>query len=457
MTQLSAHFRVVTPLFLGGADNKTEAELRPASIKGTLRFWWRTLQWGKGVTDVGNLKKKEDRLFGSSEGGQAKILLMVTPDSQPNVIPPGNILNKQGNAGIHRPHFNPLDRNQNVPNAVEEGARYMGYGLMAAFPSMDKDKKTKEIKGVKAYGGELTRPCIAAPFEFSVRLAFKPDVAETEVAEIANALKLLGLCGGLGSRSRRGWGSVSLTQLSNSQDGADEEIWRAPKTIEGYQAKITEIVGYQKNKDAGAGAFLPKWTAFAAGHSKVVLLQDNSNSPLEALAKMGKDFVFFRGWGHNGKVLGEPREGNFPYDHDLFKRIPPRNRNTEHPQRIVFGLPQNYGRFEQDQVIPADTGPKDKWLTRRASPLFFHVHQAGDGDAPIGVLTYLPAIFLPGEKNTVKFGGSLVPLGQNGGVDFWKPAEDFLKRIMSADRRHPVTPPLKASNVQFKKTLEVNI
>jgi CRISPR-associated protein Cmr1 len=31
---------VVTPMFLGGANN-LEAELRVPSIKGMLRFWWR--------------------------------------------------------------------------------------------------------------------------------------------------------------------------------------------------------------------------------------------------------------------------------------------------------------------------------------------------------------------------------------------------------------------------------
>lgn len=424
MQTLKATFRITTPMFLSGADQK-QAELRVPSIKGVLRFWWRALQWGKeGIADVAALKRKEDALFGSSEGGQSKVLLSLETQQPPKVIAKGTKLSATGQA--------------NGTGLVGEGARYLGYGLMGAF-------------GAKA--GQLERACLAAPIEFNVRLLFKRSVVETEIGEVADSLKLLGICGGLGSRSRRGWGSVTLTSIKDDTD----KVWRTPKTIEEYQAKIMEIVGSQKNKDAGAGPVLPEWTAFAAGHSKVVLLQDSSNSPLEALAKMGKDFVFFRGWGHNGKVLGVPREGNFPYDHDLFERIPPRNRNTEHPQRIVFGLPQNYGKPEQDQVIPADTGPKDKWLTRRASPLFFHVHQAVDGDAPIGVLTYLPAIFLPAQKSTVKFGGSLVPLGQNGGVPFWQPAEDFLKRILSADGRHPVTPPLKASKIQFKKTLEVII
>jgi len=54
---------VVTPMFLGGADGKT-AELRTASIKGVLRFWWRALYGGDDLTDM---KKRESEIFGSTE------------------------------------------------------------------------------------------------------------------------------------------------------------------------------------------------------------------------------------------------------------------------------------------------------------------------------------------------------------------------------------------------------
>ncbi len=36
---------VVTPAFLGGSD--TNAELRSASFKGLLRYWWRVLYGAK--------------------------------------------------------------------------------------------------------------------------------------------------------------------------------------------------------------------------------------------------------------------------------------------------------------------------------------------------------------------------------------------------------------------------
>ncbi len=42
MTVITATYRVVTPMFIGDADQKATS-LRPPSIKGALRFWWRAL------------------------------------------------------------------------------------------------------------------------------------------------------------------------------------------------------------------------------------------------------------------------------------------------------------------------------------------------------------------------------------------------------------------------------
>jgi len=429
MKQITAHFRSVTPLFLGGAENTIETELRPASIKGVLRFWWRTLQWGKEIQDSARLKKEEDALFGSSEQGQSQFLLTVKYQQKPDEIRQGSVLSRDGSGAA--PGFS-KNKDKDI---VGDGSRYLGYGLMEAFSSKKKDTKA----------GQLNRPCFAAPFEFTVQIVFQSNLKETRTTEIENALKLLGLCGGLGSRSRRGWGSLTLTKIVKHLDG-EETLWTAPTTLKEYEATLRHIIDSQKDKDQT----LPEWTAFATGLSKIILLQDSVNSPLQTLDKMGRDFVFFRSWGKNGKVLNKPREGNFQFDHDLFKKLPPRNRHTEHPQRIVFGLPQNYGGYEQDQVLPASEN-----LTRRSSPLFFHVHQIVPNDPPIGVLTYLPSRFLPAEKDRVKFGGSPVGLAHGGVGDFWKPAEDFFNRIKSVDGNHPVTPPLKPSTVRFEQTKEV--
>jgi CRISPR/Cas system CMR-associated protein Cmr1 (group 7 of RAMP superfamily) len=39
--RLSITLEILTPMFLGGVDGKKQAELRPASVRGALRVWWR--------------------------------------------------------------------------------------------------------------------------------------------------------------------------------------------------------------------------------------------------------------------------------------------------------------------------------------------------------------------------------------------------------------------------------
>ena len=76
---LEAVFRVVTPLFLGGADG-TEAEIRAASLKGALRFWYRATSYSAGA-DITTIKKKEEEIFGSSEKGQSSFLIDVVDEN----------------------------------------------------------------------------------------------------------------------------------------------------------------------------------------------------------------------------------------------------------------------------------------------------------------------------------------------------------------------------------------
>src|ERR1017187_5301400 len=122
MNTLTATYRVVTPMFLGGADPLREAELRVPSFKGALRFWWRALAWLRGIRDVAELRKQEAELFGNSETnvGQSKVLLRLSAHKS-ETLEAGTILGKMGRSGYQS------------DDVVGEGVRYLGYGLMESF------------------------------------------------------------------------------------------------------------------------------------------------------------------------------------------------------------------------------------------------------------------------------------------------------------------------------------
>ncbi len=75
-TEIEATYRVTTPMFCGGV-NQQEAELRLPSFKGVLRFWWRALAWSRLQGDLKAIKREEDALFGSADGGQARVSMRL--------------------------------------------------------------------------------------------------------------------------------------------------------------------------------------------------------------------------------------------------------------------------------------------------------------------------------------------------------------------------------------------
>ncbi len=67
MDKVSFELEVITPLFLGGADGKTP-ELRPPSIRGAMRFWFRAMMGGLIGNDLDQLSKLETLIFGGTKG-----------------------------------------------------------------------------------------------------------------------------------------------------------------------------------------------------------------------------------------------------------------------------------------------------------------------------------------------------------------------------------------------------
>ncbi|MCB0613370.1 MAG: type III-B CRISPR module RAMP protein Cmr1 [Phaeodactylibacter sp.] len=72
MATITFHCRVITPMFLAGADGRTP-ELRAPSIKGAMRFWWRACnghlvaQTTENTWDYSKLKALEGEIFGNTE------------------------------------------------------------------------------------------------------------------------------------------------------------------------------------------------------------------------------------------------------------------------------------------------------------------------------------------------------------------------------------------------------
>lgn len=70
--------KTITPLLLTGADGRTP-ELRPPSIKGMMRFWWRAVN---GHLSLEELKTQESYLFGASNEKVGKSKIRIRTQSE---------------------------------------------------------------------------------------------------------------------------------------------------------------------------------------------------------------------------------------------------------------------------------------------------------------------------------------------------------------------------------------
>ncbi|QEP41825.1 type III-B CRISPR module RAMP protein Cmr1 [Ectothiorhodospiraceae bacterium BW-2] len=185
MDCVEAKFSIVTPMFIGDGDSHTSSpQLRPPSIKGALRFWWRALRWYSLIEYFGDdseaalkeLHSQEATLFGSAADpndarkGQSKVYLKLSEQSKTG----GTI--------------------SDWPQNNDGGSGYIGYGL-------DRTQESSHRYAIKQG-------------EFTLQLILKNSVDEEQLQQLKDALKLWGMVGGLGSRSRRGFGSVAIQMLN---------------------------------------------------------------------------------------------------------------------------------------------------------------------------------------------------------------------------------------------------
>ncbi|AIS53495.1 CRISPR subtype III-B-associated RAMP protein Cmr1 [Thermoanaerobacter kivui] len=365
--RIEATYHISTPMFMGGADNGTNTELRPSSLKGLLRFWFRAVAWPQ----LGSLKEVfevENSIFGSTEG-QAKFLIKIDD----NTLMPNK---------------------KQIFNKYTYGLNYLGYGLTE--------------KGI--------RPYIENGRSFTLSLFLKKSVSEEELKFLKQSLQALGLFGGAGARSRRGFGSLSLVSLRVENN----EEWNEPRNVKELKNLLRGFLNKVSRDDT-----LPPYTAFSS--KTRIFVKKGDKDPLALLNEVGMELLRYRSYGRASKdkhVLpwGEKAEQIFADDHDLMLDFLNGKRINRIPRRVVFGLPHNYFFSGKGKV---SIEPDSKGQKRRASPLFIHIHKLADGNY-VGVLSLIPSQFLPQNVRVeIKRGGQskIVPVQVNYDV-----ISDFLKR-----------------------------
>ena len=217
--------------------------------------------------------------------------------------------------------------------------------------------------------------------ELAVRFNFKPGTLEADIESVEQAAIALGLFGGLGSRARKGLGSLAL-----------QKIERPGQPIREFPS-IESIAAFIQTLDFSAPADAPL-SAFT--QATRIDMSATAGKALDVLATVGNELQHYRGFGrHNPRtnqheVNGQKALQKFKDDHDNVLAATQGVRLQQLPRRAVFGLPHNY--FFSSTGGKLDITAEDEG--RRASPLLIHIHPLQDGKF-VAIQTLLWGIFLP--------------------------------------------------------------
>lgn len=175
MEKLPFKLEFITPAFIGGANH--QAELRPASFIGLLRWWWRAL---RAEDNLKILKKEEAEIFGLEDkaGG---FFLRIRGD-----VYTGNNLRDDLHLDCH------YDGRTRSVRGRDEGLCYLLYS--AFLPNKE-------------------RSYIKAGSTFELTLLGKKDYLKPLLA----SLWALVFLGGVGLRSRRGGGSLAVIEAKGNR------------------------------------------------------------------------------------------------------------------------------------------------------------------------------------------------------------------------------------------------
>ncbi len=262
MHQIIFECEAITPMFLAGASRK-DPELRPPSIKGALRFWWRAMN---GHLLINDLRQKEAKIFGgrSENEGRSKIILRTRAK---DIQKSSRLLKEEYRLDWR---FDPR-----LKTLI---GRHSGIGYLFYSISLSGNKRF--------FYREKTR------FELIIS-----SIDKKALTHAIASLWSLSFLGGIGARSRRGAGNFCVVDIKD-KDGIVRDTG-----LEFYlrEENVDNIADWliKNYKIASNIVNHNKKTDFVCGYSnlslsRIILSNRSFGSWIEALNDIGKVYQDFR-------------------------------------------------------------------------------------------------------------------------------------------------------------------
>lgn len=237
MTTLNTTWQLVTPAFVGTAQHEVWAALRPSAILGQLRRWW----WARAVLDCQFYDGNRLSGFNVTKAERFANELFGAPGDDKPISADRNVADgKRSGQGVF------LVSATSIPSSQKtqfDGRLVYLLGQIAKQRGLPKGRWEEAAN---------KNPMLAhVPAGQSITLSFTLRKGRQQhssspaqlVCSLAESLATVGLLGGVGAASRRGFGSLSLTELSCHSPPTDlPEDWTWPKVPENVREYKDQLI-----------------------------------------------------------------------------------------------------------------------------------------------------------------------------------------------------------------------
>lgn len=290
MEWLELELEVLTPAFISGAD-QNQLELRSASVRGLLRWWWRAAV-GHQYDDPAKLAEAEASLFGSAEHKlksplQATVTVISDDFRQWAMGQDGLIPEQPGILG------------------------YLGYGALWR-------------------PGQAPRPAIGPGSKFKVKLAWRHGwLTQDQQDGLVHAACAWVTLGGIGSRSRKGFGQLDGNV---SKANSEELCQKARDTWKKYHNDLLTKNGQE------VGSQLPPFPQLT--YRQIWQSSQTYSNWQDALGSIGKCYKEHRPSGSQRWIAGDakPRRASSVLISVIRENIQHEGTNTKSEYRPLLCL-----------------------------------------------------------------------------------------------------------------------
>lgn len=320
-------YELITPLFGGGVEPGAAdpvTVVRATEIRGHLRFWWRAMRGGQFDGSLQRMKDAEDKLWGAASSGDT-----ICPSS----VYIHAVTTDRGRKFVAR---------NSKGEEVDVSALSSPFGY-AAFPLRDKSQPA--IEGIK----------------FTLNMCY-PSTAKTDIEAALWAWETFG---GIGGRTRRGFGAIGLVAVN-----------QIPQPLP--EARQVHAFIRQKLSAHLAQGRLPADVPCVSSDSRDLFITAPRRDAIEAWRYLLAKLRDFRQQRNPGSERNRPGRSQWP-EPDAIRRLTGK-ASTRHKQaisqlnvfpRAEFGLPIVFkfkgDRYGDPDVTTLEGAKEDE--KRLASPL----------------------------------------------------------------------------------------